>query len=514
MELAETSLASVLNAKGAVANIEQGLGKSAQMVAEMRKDAAELPGEFSDLQGILMSSVASGMEAGVSPEKMQKISAQAMAAGKAMAVPLDQAGRELALLFEGRAGAHNVFGKRLGIDAHKEYAPGKTFNKLDEVERVRIIEEQLGKFGPAIKAFSSTWDAQSSTLVDNVKMFTQSATKPLFEEAKETLTDINRWFDENQSTVDHYSRWVGSKFRDAFLWGKSTIQEWWPVISNFASSSYQALSSAWEKLEGPVGKVSDLANDFLSDPKNVDMIVSSATVGLDAVGRMAQTFDYIASIDFANLAWMGRFSGAISGVEAAARSQGGGAKFGAALDIGVGHMDEVGSFLVEAEGKWSTMVSGVVGATDAFAHSLSQGTASMYAVTPASNAVVAGFNQASGAAASFAAFVAAQSSAMTDQMRTDAAARDMDFLDRFNKGQGDTGGQGDAFMNAQKKDKERRAGGGGGGGQNIQKVEITVSSNQAPRQIARAVLDEIGALRRHPRSSAGVRNFAAAAGRR
>ncbi len=57
-----------------------------------------------------------------------------------------------------------------------------------------------------------------------------------------------------------------------------------------------------------------------------------------------------------------------------------------------------------------------------------------------------------------------------------------------------------------KQPKAPKGGGGGGGG--TMKVEITITSNQAPGQIARLVKDELLNLRRHPRSSPYAPNFA------
>ncbi len=224
LETAQISIAAVLSAQGEVGNVGAGMDKAASLIEKMRKDAQQLPGEFEDLFGIFQTGIGAAGQAGLNSIQFENMSANAMAAGKALAVPLDQAARELALLLEGRAGSHNTFGNRLGIKA-------QGFNQLDAGDRVKVITRELAKFQPAIQVFGHSFDALFSTAIDNVKSFGLRATMPLFGKIKNTLTEINQWFEGNQTTVGRYADRLGRFLGDAFDVGKSFVLRWWPAIS-------------------------------------------------------------------------------------------------------------------------------------------------------------------------------------------------------------------------------------------------------------------------------------------
>jgi hypothetical protein len=52
-------------------------------------------------------------------------------------------------------------------------------------------------------------------------------------------------------------------------------------------------------------------------------------------------------------------------------------------------------------------------------------------------------------------------------------------------------------------------GGGGGGGVHVDRVEITISSNQDPNRVARVVAGHLADLARYRKSSPYVPNFSA-----
>ena len=111
----------------------QGMSVAADVMSQMRKDAAALPGEFRDLVGIFKTISIPGFQAGASVDEIRAVAAQAMAVSQVMGLPMEQASRELAMLLEGRAGAHNVLGMRLaGLAGQRAEA----FNKLTAADRL------------------------------------------------------------------------------------------------------------------------------------------------------------------------------------------------------------------------------------------------------------------------------------------------------------------------------------------------------------------------------------------
>jgi len=229
LEVTKMSLAAIFNAQGVSPNIENGLRRAGKLVEKMRTNANELPGEFSDLVGIFQSGINSALNSGLTATTFEKMSAQAMAAGAAMTLPLDMVGRELSQLLQGRAGAHNVFGSQLGIHA-------QGFNDKTASERAKIIAEQLKKYEPAIVAFGKTFDAIWSTSISNGKQFLQIATEPLFESAKDTLSEINTWFTANKGDIIQWGKDLGKSLKEGFLQGKEFVKEWGPPALKFVKT--------------------------------------------------------------------------------------------------------------------------------------------------------------------------------------------------------------------------------------------------------------------------------------
>lgn len=254
LETTTVSLAAVLNSKGFDngGGIEGAMGQASKWVKEMKKDARDLPGEFEDLLGIVQTGAGAAFNMGLDPAKFEKMAANAMAAGKALAVPMDQAGRELAHLMEGRAGAQNVFGTRLGISAHEVYkdidGAQKKFNELSKEGRAKTLEEKIGAFQPAIKAFANTYDAQSSTMVDNAKQLVQLGTQELFGRVVNDLIDVNTWIDENRDTLEAWAKSFGHDLVDIHDKLRSTAEEWAPILKDMAQGGYTKFVDTWREL--------------------------------------------------------------------------------------------------------------------------------------------------------------------------------------------------------------------------------------------------------------------------
>jgi hypothetical protein len=270
------SIEALLNAEGwsRGKGMEGAMERSNQLIDTMRKHAVDLPGEFDDLFGIFQTGLASASELGLAPEAFEKLSANAMAAAAAVKLPMDTVAREFSQMLEGRVGSHNTFAKRLGIDTHtqfKEYG-GKTFKELDSLQKAAVITQNLERFAPAIAEFSKSYDALSSTLQDNAKQFGLRATAPVFGRIKTTLAEANDWFTDNKTTVAHWADMIGEQLGKAFDWGKAKIKEWWPSIRNFAENAYERFTRIWRDAEPVIERVGAIIKSAFDDPGTFDSI--------------------------------------------------------------------------------------------------------------------------------------------------------------------------------------------------------------------------------------------------
>ncbi len=536
LETTQTSIAAVLNAQGEVGNIGAGMDKAGTLVAKMREDAKQLPGEFEELVQIFQSGISSAGNAGLNSIQFEKMSAQAMAAGKAMSVPLDQAGRELAQLLEGRAGAHNVFGTRLGITATDG------FNKSSKEDQVKRITEALAKYDPAIKQFGTTFDAISSATVDNIKAFGMTATGPLFEHVKATLTDINNWFDNNKGQVSQWANQLGRWLAEAFDKGKAVVMDWWPAISAFAENAYNRITAIWADVGPTVSKIGESIQGFLKDPGSIDKIIKVLELyAMVKVGGGAMDL-------------LGGLGGGGGGAAGAMGGMGGGA-LGAllggagtvALTVGaVTIAAQVAQLLGGNSGKeydmfegndWWSTVGNLFVRKAQYAVDQDNDTASTHA------RLIATYGQMDMASQAYQAriegLIASGDELGASMLGAAAAANSAAGALAKLGGSGvppptEPGGEayGTSALNyignmaasgvaakiagdAAAKAADKKKGGGGGGG-GAQKVEITINSNQAPGQIAREVVLEVqrslADKRRNPGSSVSVRNFSAIRG--
>lgn len=265
LEATQLSLAAIFTARDQSSGITAGLDDAGKMMKEMRRDAAELPGEFSDLVGIFKTISVPGFNAGMDKTKLKDMAKNTMAVSAVMGVPMDMAGREMGMLLGGRAGSHNVLGTRLGFTA-------ENFNKLDEGHRVAAITAELKKWEPVIELYKHSFEGISSTLVDNAKQFLGAATLPLFEKVKTTMSSINDWFDANQGKVGDWALYLSNELVGA--WSKATEMalEWGPIISRFATDAYAELKQLWGSLEPIVDRLGTALKSAIQDGSLIEGI--------------------------------------------------------------------------------------------------------------------------------------------------------------------------------------------------------------------------------------------------
>lgn len=529
LETTQVSLAAVLNANGIGGGMAGAMQQAAGWVKEMKKDAKDLPGEFSDLLGIVQSGASAAFNAGLDVKGFERLASQGMAAAKAMSVPIDQAGRELAQLLEGRAGAHNVFGTRLGI--HADDFKGKT-----PEERVQLITTALGKFQPAIEVFGNTMDAQSSTLVDNVKTFIGTATGPLFGKVKGTLAEVNAWFDKNQATVELYAFKVGYALEQAFDKGKAVILEYGPIVWEFAGKAYDKIVRLWQDAEPYVKSIGAEIKSFLQDNGSFDKIgtilkLYIAAKGIGAMSSVASTLSPIISAGVT--AFAGGSAAAGAGAAGGAAAGAGVAAGEGALALGTGGAGAAAGAAAAPAGIIAAIGAAIYEVIDAQSRSRtvdhSGGSAygrsdkerkyiddlaekgiaagkAMGDVTDAAYDVPAGFSAAADAAQEFASIIRSlsksgdfdkvsqivQSTLDADQAAKDAQAQSEQRTSDFMQSSAAMGilaanALAKSAADEKKAADDRKKAGRGSGGTTIGKVEISVSTNQNAGQFARQV---------------------------
>jgi hypothetical protein len=547
LENTQIALAAIFGANGITTSMPQGMSVAADLMSQMRKDAAALPGEFRDLVGIFKTISIPGFQAGASVDEIRAVAAQAMAVSQVMGLPMEQASRELAMLLEGRAGAHNVLGMRLaGLAGERAEA----FNKLTAADRLASVRTELEKFAPAIEAYSHSFEGLSSTLVDNAKRFLSLATTPIFDRIKGVLSDANSWFDDNQDQVTLWASVIGERLGSAFDFARDKIRAWWPEIEAFAEHAYDRIASIWHRVGPLVEKVADSAAKALGNDKTFDRLEQigllyagmkggsllsglvpslPALGGLDRLVRSSGIAGQVAPEGSAFDAMAGRFRDTASGQFAAGEAGGllelladpvtiGAAAAAAAILVsalvataGALHAlsDETSSFHDFAVYLWTDIEARAGGTMDALGqawHDLEP-----WLLRAADNAGV----QLLEAVRLLA--MGAEYAAHVVEHASHLLAGALDWLGIEGE-QGHTTRRNAAPPVRHVAESVLRdvlgahvkvGGGGGGGGVHVDRVEITISSNQDPNRVARVVAGHLADLARYRKSSPYVPNFSA-----
>lgn len=533
LEKAQISLGTIFSAQGMAANVPAGIERAKTLIGDMRRDAQKLPGEFEDLMRIFTTGAIPAFHSGASVNQWRELSSKAMAAGKVANMDLHQVAREMTLLLEGRAGSQNTFGTKLGIKADG-------FNSKSSEERLKILATELDKYTGAIAQFEGSYDAQSSTLIDNLKNFGRIATSSLFIHVKDAMKDANAWFASHQEEAERFAAKWGSRLVEGFEAGKRAAQEWGPVLFRFGENLYDRVTGAWADASPYVEKFGDMVKRALEDPNGtIDKLIELAKlwagmkIGTSLVGGLASGGRKGGMINGgAALGAYGVGNSALNGVSAQSyvETVGGGALIGSGMGgpLGAGIGALAGATIAnyqmmsQAADKEAAWREGIAQQAESYmaterrwfaAHGFTQAEAeqSMQAyalklqtaameVDPAAGAVI-------GSIYNLAAGIETASYSLLNRADKEVAEIGSYWGDMMRLNTQNAQAKRDAVAGDVSKAASHKSKGGGGG--SIQKVEIVVTSNQHPNRIARAVVGELGRMQRMSGNSQHVENYSA-----
>lgn len=522
LEKTQIGLAAVFGANGVTNNMTDGLGLAKSVMADMRKDAAALPGEFKDLAAFFRFGANPGLKDGMGVNQLEKLSAHAMAAAASLNMPMDQAAREFGMLLSGRAGAHNILGTQLGINA-------KGFNSASGGDRVKQITSALDKFEPAIAEFAHSWDGLTSTARDNIKRFLGLATEPLFDKIKGYVSQFNDSIDANKNKLEEIAGTIGGKLARGFGGAVDYIMGWWPAIETFADNAETRIAQIWEKAKPFVDSIGDKAKNFLGSPDAIDHIESvlklyaATKIGGSLFGMAGEAGGAIGGIGKigAQVAGAGAESGPIGiAVEVAAAaaalavlSAAAFAAWGAFLAL----TDGTNEFHDSAMSSWNAIIASgnlVLSKFDDISVALSgvaSGAGSIYLEWLRAVGDVAGeaATALDGAARALQEIAIAAHAIDMPKAKVGVASAVLQAIDNM-----PAKWQGPPVQTAEERyaSKTSRGAGGGGGGTHIQKVEIVVNQNDDPSRVARHVINRLASISRNPTFSSYRPNYSTGPG--
>lgn len=236
MEDAKLQIAGML-ALAKKTDLADQVGVANQMYDDLRKKAAELPGETEDYINMLGMLIQPMAQAGASMEQMESLTVNAMIAARGLKEGWQKAGRDISEFINfGKMNQVDTFIRRiiepLGFvgDAGKKRLKAMTQQQRLELALHAFGQKQIQQLGDAQ---ARTFSGQMDKMRDAVKMFLGRVGLPLFQALTKMLGAANDWLSKNEKAVRSLAESIGGALMTAF----SAVGK---VIKFFASNSDEA----------------------------------------------------------------------------------------------------------------------------------------------------------------------------------------------------------------------------------------------------------------------------------
>lgn len=210
----------------------QSIGLARKELVALKADAAAGVGELADYTQAYQMLLSPGLGAGKSLAQIRDLGKSALAAGAALrgGEGLKLAPMDLQQAMTAGAGERTTpivmaALRAAGITAAK-------FNAESASARFDDLMAGFGKFAPGIALMGKSWDAQFSTLQDNIKDIIRTVTSPLFDRWTADLTKVNEWLAKNKEQMATI----------ATEWGGKLVKMWDVLIAR--AGTYAAILAA------------------------------------------------------------------------------------------------------------------------------------------------------------------------------------------------------------------------------------------------------------------------------
>lgn len=257
IQTAKVGLATLFSAMTG-AGIGTSLGLARKEVQALQKDAAHGVGELTDYLAAFQGVLGPGLAAGKTTDQLRELTRNALAAGFALQ---GQRGLRNAPIDIQQALTSGAGDRITPIVSTALKAVGMTneaFNKLTVAKRIDELNKAFGAFGPGVAVMGQTWEAQFSTLSDNVKNIIRGVSSPIFDRWTEGLRNVNAWLEKNADTMTRMVDDTGQKllrlWDDLVSRGQSLARTFAPVAAGgMAANAATGLGGAAGAAGGAAG---------------------------------------------------------------------------------------------------------------------------------------------------------------------------------------------------------------------------------------------------------------------
>lgn len=241
-------IAGMLQANGGAQSFAAGMSQASAVLQRIRTDADALPGEAEDFVRVFSVALPAALQAGMrSAMDVSQFTNQFTAVGIALNVDADQAGRDLRLMLQGRAGAQVSMWNQL------QSLVGKTaeeFNQMSAPQRLAALQGATGRYADMVHAFGGTFTTAMTTVTGKAHRLIEIATKPLFDRAVTRLQELGGYMTAHGPEIeDRMKRWgeAGARgFDMLFDRGKHAVtwlrENWRSLASDVEAAGRRAVA--------------------------------------------------------------------------------------------------------------------------------------------------------------------------------------------------------------------------------------------------------------------------------
>jgi hypothetical protein len=226
LETNKISFASTFMVNKLAPNMEVGMQQANSLMRTMRKDIRKHPGTMSELIDVFQGAQTTGLHMGMSPEKLEDMSAMAMTFGKLKlkrGTSMATVGNQLSMMLAGHARNTNPLASHL-LGAENV----ASFNEMSGGDRIAEITKRFEEQRPILEMAEHSWEGLMTTIKTEAQMSLAEATAPLFEAIKSKMGLIIAWWDAHSDEVRAKIDKVGMFLSDTFdrLWnGASRLRD-------------------------------------------------------------------------------------------------------------------------------------------------------------------------------------------------------------------------------------------------------------------------------------------------
>lgn len=272
IEETQIGLAGIFQSQGWADSLQESMIIASSSIAKMRKDAAALPGSFTELTDTFRTIAIGAAQAGLTVKQTRELAGLTSAVSHSVGLAPHVAAREMAGLLMGHAGHLNLLGQRLGGWVGSE---AQKFNQETGEKHYERISEKLAGYKESFELYQHSFEGLFSTFKDHVKGVFQLMSAPLFGRAKASLEKINAWFSQNTHLWEKWGSQVGEMIGKAWDYGTDKIQLWGPAIKAFAQDAFSDLKDVWDKIGPIVKSVSNHLRESMLNGKLLDKLEST-----------------------------------------------------------------------------------------------------------------------------------------------------------------------------------------------------------------------------------------------